>query len=265
MKTKLLSTISLLILFSNCSEFRQVQKNGTWEEKLKAAMKYYEEEDYYRASLLFEEVIPIIKGSNEAEKAEFFFAYAQYQQGNYILSSYHFKNFYDVYSRSEYAEEAFYMYAYSMYLNSPDFKLEQNSTQEAIIAMQTFINRFPNSKYRDEASMAIDEMQKKLEKKAYLGAKLYYDLEMYQSAVVSFDNFRKDYPDSDYVEEAMFLRMDAQFDYALNSVVSKQRERIQEFLDMYQDYIDYFPESSYTKQAGKMYERALEELEQLNS
>ncbi len=259
-----------MIGLAGCSDFRNVQKNGTLAEKLEAAIRYYEEEqDYYKAALLFEEVIPVIRGSNESEQAEFYYAYTQYHLGNYLLSAEYFNNFYEVYNRSEYAEEAFFMYAYSEYMSSPEWELDQTSTRQAIIAMQNFINRFPGSKHREEASMVIDEMQGKLEKKAYMSARQYYEIyEFYGSikaAIVAFDNFRKDYPDSDYDEEAFYLMLEAQYTYAAQSIPAKQTERYREFIDMYEEFINFYPQSDYIKKLGRMYQDTIDELENLNS
>src|SRR6218665_765533 len=138
----------VIVLSSACSaKFAKLQKKGTSEEKYKAANEYYKKGDYYKAGLLFEEIIPLLKGDSLAEHAQFFNAYAQFQQKQYSMSSYLFKSFYATYENSPMAEEAFYMYAYSMYKDSPIFNLDQPNTLMAIDALQTFINRFPASKY----------------------------------------------------------------------------------------------------------------------
>jgi len=77
----------LLLVTASCSKFRKIQKSGDWELKYEAAMNYYQEEEYYKASVLFEEIIPIIRGSEKAEKAQFYFAYSYYHQKQYILAS----------------------------------------------------------------------------------------------------------------------------------------------------------------------------------
>ncbi len=104
---------------TSCSDFRKITKSTDWKEKYQAALKYYQEKDYYRATLLLEDVMPIIKGTKTAEEAQFYYAYAHYYQRKYILSAHYFKQFYETYSRSEQAQEAMFMHAYSLYLELP--------------------------------------------------------------------------------------------------------------------------------------------------
>ena len=61
-------TVSMLL--TGCGEFRQIQKSDNWKEKYEAAIKYYENKDYYRSNLLFEDIIPLIKGMEEGEFTE---------------------------------------------------------------------------------------------------------------------------------------------------------------------------------------------------
>ena len=42
--------ILLLIILSSCSEYRKILRSTGYQKKLDAAMKYYEEEKYFKAS-----------------------------------------------------------------------------------------------------------------------------------------------------------------------------------------------------------------------
>jgi outer membrane protein assembly factor BamD len=261
----LFGLITVLLLGSCAGEFRKIQKSTDWRVKYDAAMEYYENEDYYRASILFEEVLPIMLGTPEAERAQFYFAYSHYYQGNRLLSAHYFKSFFDTYRRSSLAEEALFMHAFSLYRESPKYNLDQTSTIEAINAMQSFLNIFPYSERRDEANEIIDQMQAKLEMKAYEKAKQYYRLQNLHAAVVAFENFQKSYPDSDMVEEAAYLIVDAQYRYAAQSIPSRQRERFMQAVQYYEYFIDNFPNSRYVRDAEKLYEQTINALAGLRS
>ncbi len=253
---------ALIILFlASCSEFRELQKSDDWKAKYEGAMRYYEEGDYYRAIALFEEVLPVTRGKIEGEKAQFYYAYAHYNDRQFLLSAHYFKNFYETYSRSEFANEAQFMYAYSLYQSSPIYNLDQTSTKEAIQAFQIFINRNPESKFTIEANQIIHELQVKLETKAYHSAKLYHKIGMLKSAVVAFDNFAINYPDSKFNEELQYLKLEATFLIAKESIPSKQRDRYKKVTEMYEEYIDEYPETIYRIQAQKYYDDALTQLE----
>ena len=252
--------VFLLIIVGGCSKFRKIQKSPDWKVKYDAALQYYEDEDYHRTILLLEEILPIIRGTKEAELGNFYFAYAYFHQGQYILSAHHFQEFVVIFGRSEYVMEASYMHAYSLYLQSPDYQLDQTSTYEAVAAMQNFINDYPLSEYAVDADKIIDEMQVKLETKAYNTAKLYYRLRRYNSALVAFENFKNDYPDSDYNEEIAFLNIETAYDLAFRSVLSKQQERYQNTIDFYLEFVDKYPQSEYLKEAEKIYAKSIEEI-----
>jgi outer membrane protein assembly factor BamD len=250
----------LAISLFGCSKFKRIQKSADWKVKYEAALKYYENEQYNKVTVLFEEILPIIRGTEEAELGNFYFAYAYYYQKQYILSAHHFQEFVNIYGRSDYALEASYMHAYSLYLQSPDYQLDQTTTYEAIVAMQSFINRYPTSEYAPDADKIIDEMQVKLETKAYNTAKLYHKLRRYKSALVAFENFRNDYPDSDFNEEISFLNIETSFDLAEASIRSRQEERYRNTIEFYQKFIDKYPNSEFLKDAEKIYTKSIEEI-----
>lgn len=267
MRKRIFINIILALLVSvlfSCSEFRKIQKSNDADLKYEAAMNYYEKEDYYRAAILFEEVLPLIIGSEKAEKAQYFFAYSHFKQGNYLLSSHYFETFFTTYRRSEYAEEALFMHAFSLYKESPRYNLDQTETVEAINAVQNFINLYPRSEYIIQANDIIDQLQAKLERKAFEKAEQYYKLNRLNAAVVAFENFRKDFPDSDMNEEASFLLIEAQYKYAVNSIPSRQRERLIEAKEFYEQFIDRYAQSKYSRDAEKIYADIINNLSKIN-
>lgn len=276
MRNNGLASTILLFLFvlalSSCSKFSKLQKTGTDQQKYDAAMTYYKKGDFYKAGILFEELIPLLKGSTESELAQFYYAYTQYQQGQYNTSQFLFKKFYDTYARSDYAQESYYMHAFSLYKDSAPYNLDQTSTFTAISALQDFINTYPDSPFREECTKFILELRSKLEKKAYEKAKLYYKISDFnmmslKSSVISISNFHKDFPDSKYNEELAFLKMDAQYRFAVNSLnfsldqLIKQKERYQSVVKFHTELVDKYPNSKYLKDAEGMYENSQKELE----
>jgi len=262
---RLFSIILLAVISISCGEFRRLQKSDDWEQEYDGAMRYYAEKEYYKATVLFEEVLPIIKGSERAELAEFYNAYAHYYQKQYILSGHFFEGFARIYSRSEHALEASYMHAYSLYLQSPEYNLDQTPTYEAVTAMQNFINKYPYSEYKDRATEIIDQLQTKLELKAYESSKQYEKLRMYEAALIAFENFRKDFPDSDYNEEIKYLKIRTHFEFARNSTERRRKERYTAVIDEYYDFIDDFPRSRYLLDAEDLFGRSVDRLSKVKT
>ena len=264
-KVPVLFAVVLCLLVASCSKFRKIEKSEDWRVKYEAGLNYYNKKDYYRASILFENILPIVRGLPEGEKVQFYLAYCQYHDRLYLLASEQFRTFYETYGRSSFAEEARYMYAYSLYAASPNPNLDQTSSIDAMTAMQEFLNRHPNSKFKDQAIEVILTSQSKLEKKGFENAYQYYRMKMYNAAVVALENFTNNFPDSKYLEEAYYLVIDAEYRLAEKSIRSKQAQRYQEVVDRYKVFLDRYPSSSFLKDAEKLYGDSLEKLNELKN
>lgn len=255
-----------LIVFSvSCSKFRKIQKSEDWRIKYEAALNYYKAKDYYRAAILFEEVRPITRGLPEGEQVEFYLAYCQYNEKTYLLASNQFQSFYITYGRSALAEEAHFMYAYSLYAASPDYNLDQQSSVEAMIAMQNFINQYPRSEYLERAVEVITECQQKLERKNFENAKLYLKLRYYKAALVAFDTFKANFPDSEYLEEVAYLKVVAQFQLAEQSFLRLQLERYTAVIEFYQELADSYPSSKFLKEVEELYSESLSQVNKIKT
>lgn len=267
---KLSILIGGILIIAGCSnKLTKLQKNGTVDDKYKAAIEYYESKDYYRAGVLFEEIAPLLRGDSTAEKTQFYNAFCNYHQGLFQMSSYLFKNFYATYANSPFAEEAYYMHAYSMFKDSPKYDLDQTSTLAAIDALQTFINTFPYSEYAPKSAQNLIDLRNRLERKDYQRAKQYYEtsgvtIANYKAAVIAIENFMRDFPDSPYKEELMYIQLVSQQKLAESTIFKLQNERYNKAIGFYQDFVDTFPNSKYMKDAIKAYEEAQEGLEEVN-
>jgi outer membrane protein assembly factor BamD len=221
--------------------------------RYEAGLNYYAKKDYYRASMLFEDILPIVRGLPEGEKVEFYLAYCQYYEKTYLLASNQFKTFYETYGRSQLAEEAHFMYAYSLFTSAPSSNLDQSEGVEAMDAMQVFLNKYPTSKFVDRAVEVITVSHNKLEEKGFENARQYVKLRNYQAAIIAFDNFRKNYPDSKYLEEIAYLKVVCQYRLAERSFADLQPKRFNTVVEFYQELVDSYPESKFIKDAEKMY------------
>lgn len=256
------SFVIIVLISISCGNFRKIEKSQDWRVKYEAGINYYNKKDYYRASVLFEQILPIVRGLPEGEKVQFYLAYCQFYDKLYLLASEQFKTFYETYGRSALAEEARFMHAFSLYQSSPNPNLDQSASIEAMGAMQQFINRFPNSQFRDRAVEVIVTTQQKLEKKGFENARQYYRMKYYKAAIVALNNFKQNFPDSKYIEEAYYLVILSEFRIAEQSLQSLQPARYRTVVEHYQEFLDRYPESSYLKEAEKLY---AESLEQINS
>lgn len=269
--SKAFALVSILILFNSCTKnsFSKLQKSGTLTEKYRAALKYFDKEDYTKAGLLFEELTPLMRGDSTGENVLIKNAYCNYYLRQYQMASYQFKNFYTTYANSPLAEEATYMAANCLYKDAPPYYLDQSETQTAIEALQSFINAYPYSDYVDKCTQDLKDLRLRLETKDYEKAVQYFEtrkasingLFNYKSTVIAIDNFKKDFPDSKYVEELSYIQVVSQLELAEVSVFSKQRERFEKGITLYHNFIDKFPNSKYTIKLIPLYEDSNKKLD----
>ncbi len=265
--------LAIFSISSSCSNsLAKLERTNDYNELYDGAIAFYERGKYDRAKILFERIYPYFRGNEQAEKIRYYWAYSEYYQGFYQLSSYQFKEFYTTFGRSPLAEEAQFMEAYSLFLSSPDAELDQSSSEQAVVAMQNFLNRYPASQRYQEANDLIDELQVRFETKAYQTAKLYYKLttglsyrNYLEAALVTFESFKEDYPDSKYNEELLFLSVETSYKLADNSVVGKRKERFDKTLDLYREFKEKYPESQYTSEVQDYYTLSIIELNKLKT
>jgi outer membrane protein assembly factor BamD len=253
----------IIFLLSSCSEYSKLLKSSDFELKYKKAKEYYEKKDYYRSSTLFEELINIYKGTDRGEEVYYYYAFCQYAMDDYIMAAYHFKFFARNFPNSKHVQEAEFLAANCIYLESPEYSLDQTYTNKAIEEFQFFIDKYPGNIKLDTCNKIIDILRAKLEKKAYANATLYYQIGDYKAAVVALKNMLKDFPDTQYREEMLFLIIKSIYFLAENSVLKKQKERYQATLNEYHSLIDEFPSSKHLRDAERIYESSTKRLKKM--
>ncbi len=254
---------TLLGLFSCKSSYQKLLKSSDYDLKQLKAKEFYNSGQYVKAIPLFEELIGILKGTQDVEDFYYFYPYCYYGQSDYQFASYYFKNFVDYYPRSPKAEDARFMSAYCYYKLSPVSELDQDNSQKAIDAFQLFANTYPESEQIPEVNELIDELRAKMEVKANAAAKLYFEMKDYLSAATALNNLLLEYPDTDNQEEIEYMIMESYYLYAENSIRTKQEERYNMFVDSYTDFIGKYLESKRLKDAEKIYEDVIEKLDEL--
>ena len=221
----LFAAFMLLFLGACKSEFEKLRTSGDTVAILKKGNEYYDKGDYMKAQTMYDLIISSIRGRQDAEKVYYRYAYTHYYLEKYVSGNYYFEQFSKTYPGSEFREEADYMAAYCNYKQSPTYRLSQEATNKASDEMQLFVNTYPESARVKEANKLIDEMRTKLEKKAFEEGNLYFDIHEYQAAIQTYNNVLKDFPETNNAELISYKIILAAYDYAKNSVLSKQEER----------------------------------------
>ncbi len=253
------------ILMTSCSQYKKVLKGTDIHLKYATAITLYEKGDFHRAMQLFDELLIYYRGTDTSEKINYYYAQCYFGDGDFLQAGFYFTKFSSTFPTSRYAEECRYMSAYCQYMYSPKYCLDQTISVDAIKELQLFINLYPKSDKVAKCNKLIDELRGKLERKAYEIAKLYYKIENYESAVVSFKNLLKDFPDTKYQEVAYYYILLSNYNYALKSIENKKLERLNNAKDAYNALVSSFPNSTYEKDSKSVMKNIDKEIQKITS
>ena len=254
-----------LLLTASCADYNRVLKTSDYEYKYEVAKQYYAEGQYNRAATLLGDLLTTLKGTDQGEESLFLTGMCNLKSHAYDAASTVFKKYYETYPKGRYAERARFNSGYALYMSTPDVRLDQTATYNAVTEFQNFIENFPSSSMRPQAQDFIFKLQDKLVEKEYLSAKLYYNLGSYinngatgnyGACIVTAENAIKDYPYTTRREDFAILILRAKFAQASNSVEEKKTERYHDAIDEYYGFVTEYPESKYMGEAQKLFKSA---------
>ncbi|MEN8805555.1 MAG: outer membrane protein assembly factor BamD [Wenyingzhuangia sp.] len=256
---KILKISLILVLLTSCGRYNKVLNKGTTEERYTLATSLYKEGDYYKSNRLFELILPSYQNKPQKEVIIFRLADGYFKVEDYITSIYYYEKFIRSFPKSTEIEIAEFKIAESYFRSSPKHSIDQKDTNKAIQSFQTFIDKNPDSDKVSAANQRINELNYKLETKAFEIAKLYYKIGNYKSAMVAFDNIIFDFLGTSYKEQALFYKFKSAYELGMNSIYNKKQERIKNALKVYSRYKKLFPNSDFIKEADDLYQKLTKE------
>ena len=259
MKQKFLYAVCgavVAVALVGCSGINALLKSGQPELIYSKALEYYKIGKWQRASTLFEGVQPYYTGTSREDSISFYNAHCKFKNRDYDAASTLLDEFRRKFGRSVFIEDAEGMYALCYYYLAPGPTRDQTMTGQAIMAINEFIARYPQSDQIENFRKINEELNGRLHEKAYLNAYTYYKIGRYKSAIVALKNALKQYPDTEHREEMMYLIVDSGYRLASNSVIEKQTDRYLDMLDSYLSFREEFPESKYLKELDRMAQHA---------
>jgi len=255
MKFRLYIVLIILVLVSSCGEYEKLLKSTDADLKKEKAKEYFADGQYVKSSELLTQILPRYRATEEAEELNWIHAQSYYGMKDYYMAGSYFKSFVDQFPFGKHAEEAHFLVALCDYKISPRTELDQDNTQNALEEFTIFVNRYSYSPRVEECNKMISELQDKLVEKSHTNAMLYYDMKEYKAAVVAINNSLKQFANSKYREEMMFLKLNSLFLYAQKSMPDKQKLRYQDTLDDYYSFMEEFPKSPYSKDVTNIFQK----------
>lgn len=266
-KNILVALILGMTLLTSCGgKYNALLRSGDYLYRYEAAKQYYADGKYTRAVVLLQDVIAVLKGTDRGEESLYLLGVAAYKAHDYEAAANFFKKYYETYTSGVYTEDARFYNGMALYYETPEPKLDQTETYEAITAFQNMLEIFPQSRYTTKAQDMIFKLQDKLIEKEYLSAKTYYDLgsyfgncsfggSNYQACIITCENAMRDYPYSNRREDFAIMNLRSKYLLAVNSIESKRRERLDAASEEYFAFAGEFPDSKYMDEAKRIYSK----------
>ncbi len=269
MRKQAIAALLPLVLLSGCAkEFNSVYKSQDFKYKYEYAKENFALGKYQRAATLLQDLIIPEKGSQDAQECLYMLGMAEYKNMDYETAAETFKKYVKSYPRGEYAELAEYYVGQSLYMSTPEPRLDQTETVNAINAFQEYLDLYPDAKMKEDAQNKLFALQDKLVKKELYSAELYYNLgtyfgncmgddggNNYEACIVTSQNALKDYPYTKLRENFATLIMKSKFHLAEQSVESKKMERYQDAEDECYGFLNEYPDSKEKKTAEEYIEK----------
>ncbi len=254
MRSRIIILLLTLVLATSCGGYEKLLKSTDFDLKKEKAKEYYEAGKYVKSTELIEQILPRFRASESGEELTWMVAQSYFGMKQYELAGSYFSSYLEQFGYGQHIEEATYMTAICEYNIAPRAELDQDNTMKAIEDFKVFIARYPASSRVEECKRLMKELQERLVEKSYLSARLYYDMEQYKAAVTALSNSLKEYADTKYREEMMYLKLKSLFLFAENSYDIRKKERYQATLDDYYSFMEEFPKSNYAKEVKRIYD-----------
>ena len=249
--------IAVIAASISCKSQYEILLNGNdVEAKYEAAFAYFNEGKYSKASSLFESLSMLTDGTERDDTVKYYWGLSNYKYKDFYTAETNFEKFIESYPRSPFTSEARYLRLDCLYRQTLRYELDQTPTYKAIGAVSEYILEYPSNPHMQECKDMLEELNERLDKKAYESARLYYKMEDYLASRIAFRNVLKDDADNMYREDILYHIAMSSYKYAQLSVPSKQKERYLTFVDDYLNFVGELPDSHYRKELDAVYAKA---------
>ncbi|MCX7879090.1 MAG: tetratricopeptide repeat protein [Ignavibacteria bacterium] len=198
--------VNLVLAFSGCATTK-VEELKTAYDLFTSAKKKFEEKDYEEATKFFDLVKLQYPASQYAIDAQYYLAEISFAKGEFLMAAFHYNWLRRSYPNSTFFKDATFKVALCYYNLSPPSDRDQEYTFKAIESFSEFLNLYPNDSLSVLAEKYKKELRNKLAYRNYFIAELYYKWLSYKSAIIYADIVLKEFQDTDYAEEALWLKI----------------------------------------------------------
>jgi outer membrane protein assembly factor BamD len=168
-----------------------------------AGMAALDAEQYLRAAQLFDLVEREHPFSPFATNAKLMGAYAEYQRNRYTEAMGALDRFIQLHPAHRDIAYAYYLRALCLYEQINDVQRDQATTEQAMVALQDVVNRFPGTPYARDARLKMDLARDHLAGREMTVGRFYQQRRLYGAAIGRFRRVVEEYQTTNHVPEAL--------------------------------------------------------------
>lgn len=259
MKYRILLIISAFLALAACkSQYELIKEGSDVGAKYDLAFQCFNAGKYTKAAELFENMSVLTNGTAREDTVLYYWGLSNYRANDYITAETNFKGFLDKFPRSPFSESAEFLRVDCLYKATYRWELDQTPTYTALAAIHEYRSAHPGSVHAAACARMLEDLDWRLDKKAFENAKIYYTMEDYKAARVALRNVLKDDSDNIFREDILYYTAMSSYKYADLSVPAKQRERFLVFQDDYYNFIGEYPESKYRAELDRLHKKVKE-------
>jgi outer membrane protein assembly factor BamD len=162
-----------------------------------------QKQDYQQAVNDFNDIEQNTPYSPWATNAQLMHGYTEYLRSHYTDSISALNRYIDLHPADRDIAYAYYLRALCYYEQISDVQRDQQTTEDAIGALQEVVNRFPNSAYARDAQLKIDLGQDQLAGHEMVVGKFYEKQHLYAAAIGRYQTVINDYQTTNHTAEAL--------------------------------------------------------------
>ena len=138
---------------------------------------------------------------------------------------------------------------------APNYQLDQDYTNKAIMQFDTFLAEYPDSELRAEVQARLEDCHDRLAKKEYKTGELYRKMSYYRAAIISYNAIIEEYSKSRYVDDALYWKGECH----------RKLMEYENAIQAYEQLIRRYPDSPHVEKAKEKLKDALEKQDEQES
>ncbi|MBI4212177.1 MAG: outer membrane protein assembly factor BamD [Deltaproteobacteria bacterium] len=195
----------MIFIFTACAKESALHR-GTPEAELDRCVELSKKTKYEETVECLEIVKSHYPNSSTAQQAELRIGDIYFQEKEFLLAAESYVSFIQLYPRSPQIDYAYYRAGVAYFRESPKaIDRDQQHLDDAIHNLETVVNYYPQSTYRELAGRFLSEARRRIARHHYYVGRFYYRTGEYIAALPRLREVAVNFTDSGLAPRALYL------------------------------------------------------------